>query len=114
MSTIEYSVIMLPNEDIYKILTTDTYDNWFENLKNIKDRSRIADRIDRIKEGNLGDAKSVGGGIFELKFHFGSGYRIYFIKQDKTIIILLCGGNKKTQNKDIKRAKEIASEVQNG
>ncbi|MCL1911362.1 MAG: type II toxin-antitoxin system RelE/ParE family toxin [Leptospirales bacterium] len=105
------------DENIYKIVTTDTFDNWFEKLKNIPDRSRIADRIDRIdriKEGNLGDAKPVGNGIFELRFHFGSGYRIYFIKQYNTIIILLCGGNKKTQDKDIKKAKEIASEVQDG
>ena len=109
----EYS-ISVNDENIYKIVTTDTFDNWFEKLKNIKDRSRIADRIDRIKEGNLGDTKSIGNEIFELRFHFGSGYRIYFIKQYNTIIILLCGGNKKTQDKDIKKAKEIASEVQDG
>ena len=113
MSAMEYSV-NVADESIYKILTSDTFDNWFEDLKNIKDKSRIADRIDRIKEGNLGDAKPVGNGIFELRFHFGSGYRIYFIKQYNTIIILLCGGNKKTQSRDIKKAKEIASEVQDG
>ena len=113
MSTIGYN-INVKDENIYKIITTDTFDNWFENLKNIQDRSRIADRIDRIKEGNLGDAKPVGNGIFELRFHFGSGYRVYFIKQHNTIIILLCGGNKKTQSKDIKKAKEIVSEVQDG
>ena len=104
----------MEEENIYKIITTDSFDNWLENLKNIKDRSRIADRIDRIKEGNLGDVKTVGDGISELRFHFGSGYRIYFIKQYNTIIILLCGGNKNTQSKDIKKAKEIAREVLDG
>ena len=104
----------MKDENIYKIITTDTFDNWFENLKSIRVRSRIADRIDRIKEGNLGDTKLVGNGISELRFHFESGYRIYFIKQNNTIIILLCGGNKKSQNKDIKKAQSIAREVQNG
>ena len=113
MSTIEYN-IFVKGGNIYEIITTDTFDNWFENLKSIKVRSRIADRIDRIKEGNLGDVKTVGNGISELRFHFESGYRIYFIKQNDTIIILLCGGNKKTQSKDIKKAEEIAREVRNG
>ncbi|MCL1865622.1 MAG: type II toxin-antitoxin system RelE/ParE family toxin [Spirochaetes bacterium] len=104
----------MKDENIYKVITTDTFDNWFENLKSIKVRSRIADRIDRIKEGNLGDTKPVGNGISELRFHFESGYRIYFIKQNNTIIILLCGGNKKSQSKDIKKSQSIANEVRNG
>jgi len=102
------------DKSIYKIVTTDIFDNWLEKLMSTKDRSRIADRIDRIKEGNLGDAKIIDNGVFELRFHFGPGYRIYFIKQYNTIIILLSGGNKKTQSSDIKKAKKIASEIQNG
>ncbi len=63
-------------------------------------------RIARVEVGNLGDCRSVGDGVFELKFHFGSGYRVYFGEMDNTIIILLNGGAKKSQKKDIKKAKE--------
>jgi len=77
---------------------------WFNSLDK-KSKERVLTRIDRISEGNLGDFRCINNDIYELRFHFSSGYRVYFAQDDKTIIILLCGGNKSTQSKDIKKAK---------
>ena len=74
-------------------------------------RFRIYQRLSRIEEGNFGDYKSLGSGLYELRFHFDSGLRIYYTKQDNKIIILLCGGNKKTQEKDITLAQKYIKEV---
>ena len=78
---------------------------WINILDN-SFKKRILLRLTRIESGNLGDYKNIGDGVLELKFTFGSGYRIYFGKDQDRIIILLCGGNKKTQSKDIIKAKE--------
>lgn len=68
----------------------------------------IAARLDRLAEGNAGDAEPVGNGISELRIHYGPGYRVYFQRRGNTIIVLLCGGDKSTQAKDIKAAKRLA------
>ena len=82
----------------------EPYTEWFESQdRTIRDR--IQARIDRIESGNLGDYKSVGDGVFELRFHFGSGYRVYFGEVGNTIVLLLCGGDKSSQDGDIKQAK---------
>ena len=81
------------------------YTEWFESIRDLKTRTRIQDRLDRIESGNLGDYRSVGEGVFELRFQFGTGYRIYFGQVGNTIVLLLCGGDKSSQNRDIKRAK---------
>ena len=81
------------------------YIEWFESIRDLKTRTRIQDRIDRIESGNLGDHKSVGNGVSELLFKFGPGYRIYFGQVGNTIVLLLCGGDKSSQNRDIRRAK---------
>lgn len=73
-------------------------------------RALIASRLDRLAFGHAGDVEPVGQGISELRIHYGPGYRIYFEKQGKTIIVLLCGGDKSTQAKDIKTAKRLANE----
>ena len=83
----------------------EPYTQWFESISNLKMRTRIQARIDRIESGNLGDHKSLGGGIFELRLQFGSGYRVYFGQAGNTIVLLLCGGDKSSQVRDIKRAK---------
>ncbi len=85
---------------------------WLDGLKNLKDQTRIINRLKRIKLGNLGDKKSVGNGVYELRFHFGSGYRVYFGKVGNMFILLLCGGDKSSQNKDIKKAKEYFKDYQ--
>ena len=78
------------------------------NLRSLRDpktQTRIEARIERLESGNLGDYRSVGDGVFELRLQFGPGYRIYFGEVDNTIVLLLCGGDKSSQGRDIKRAK---------
>lgn len=78
---------------------------WLNDLKDTDLRLRIRRRLDRLELGNLGDCKPVGEGVSELRLFFGPGYRIYFVEQNDTIIILLCAGDKGSQKKDIKTAK---------
>lgn len=80
--------------------------NWLESLKNKVDRYRIKERLDRVALGNLGDYKPVGESIYELRLKFGSGYRIYFGRDGEKVILLLSGGDKSTQRKDIKKASD--------
>lgn len=82
------------------------FEKWFAALKNKKAQQVIQARIDRAAFGNLGDSKSVGFGIFEFRIHWGPGYRIYFSIIDKKIILLLIGGDKRTQNQDIEKARK--------
>lgn len=84
--------------------------NWFRELRDARAQARIQVRIARIELGLVGDAKFFGG-IGELRIDFGPGYRVYFVRRDKAVVILLCGGDKRTQRQDIKRAIEIAKEV---
>jgi putative addiction module killer protein len=78
---------------------------WLIALKDVQVRSRIRVRLNRIRLGNLGDCKSVGDGVFEIRMNFGPGYRVYFGHEGQSVIILLCGGDKKSQGKDILLAK---------
>lgn len=83
---------------------------WIEHFRDSKTRRRILQRLARIQSGNYGDYKSIKGGIFELRLVFGPGYRVYFGEDGETIILLLCGGNKSTQEQDIERAKSYWKE----
>ncbi len=83
---------------------TIPYEEWFYSLRDVNIRSRIRTRINRLFRGNFGDSKSIGKGVFELRFHFGSGYRIYFGIDQQTMVILLLGGDKGTQRRDIEFA----------
>lgn len=87
---------------------TETFRKWRTGLKDERARILIASRLDRLAFGLAGDVEPVGQGISELRIHHGPGYRIYFQKRGSTIIILLCGGDKSTQAKDIKAAKRLA------
>ncbi|MGA9462884.1 MAG: type II toxin-antitoxin system RelE/ParE family toxin [Terracidiphilus sp.] len=89
---------------------TETFRKWRIRLKDQRIRVLIASRLDRVAFGNARDAKPVGQGISELRIDYGPGYRIYFMKRGNTIIILLCGGDKSTQAKDIQTAKRLAKE----
>jgi|SRR5271163_4380010 len=89
---------------------TETFRKWRMRLKDDRARAQIASRLDRLAFGHTGDAEPVGQGISELRIHYGPGYRIYFQKRGNTIIVLLCGGNKSTQQKDIETAKRLARE----
>ena len=81
------------------------FTKWLKSLRDQKTQKRIQSRIDRVASGNLGKPEPVGDGVFELHLHFGPGYRIYFGEVDNTIILLLCGGDKSSQVRDIERAK---------
>ncbi len=74
-------------------------------------RARIAKRIDRLAQGNFGDAKSIGNGVSELRFDFGPGYRVYYMMRGQVVVILLCGGDKSSQQRDIERAVALVKEV---
>ena len=99
--------VVQPRElEIYRDLNgREPYTEWFESIRDLKTRTRIQDRLDRIESGNLGDHRSVGDDVFELRFQFGPGYRIYFGQVGNTIVLLLCGGDKSSQTGDIQRAK---------
>ncbi len=91
----------------FEIETTNIFDKCFKKLKNTKDRARFMIRFDRIKSGNFEDHKKIDDQVFELRFFFGPGYRIYYTLQNEKIVFLLCGGDKSTQRKDIEKAKSI-------
>jgi putative addiction module killer protein len=80
--------------------------DWLTSLKDVKARAIIRVRLDRASLGNLGDCKSVGGGVQELRIDFGPGYRVYLGQEGEVLILLLCGGTKKSQFKDIQKAKD--------
>jgi putative addiction module killer protein len=87
---------------------TETFSRWLNGLADRRARAKIAARIDRLAQGNLGDVASVGEGVSELRIHFGPGYRVYFAARGRALVILLCGGDKSSQAKDIKTAKQLA------
>jgi len=111
--TIVYNMIMKTLMKEYIIKETEIYTSWFNSLKGKNAKVSIGKRIDRMKDGNFGDYKPLKGvsNIFELRIDYGLGYRVYFKKRGNEIIILLCGGVKKSQTRDIEKAKIIASEV---
>ncbi|WP_442582682.1 type II toxin-antitoxin system RelE/ParE family toxin [Mesorhizobium sp. ASY16-5R] len=93
-----------------EVRKTAAFVEWLKGLKDVRAAARIQVRIDRVELGNLGDAKFFDG-IGELRVDYGPGYRIYFVKRGNTVVILLCGGDKSSQNKDIKKAVTMAKEI---
>jgi putative addiction module killer protein len=85
---------------------------WLRSLRDRAARSRIRKRLDRVELGNLGDCRSVGEGVFELRIDYGPGYRVYFAQTDLVIILLLCGGDKGSQERDIIQAKQFWANFQ--
>ncbi|MDE0089386.1 MAG: type II toxin-antitoxin system RelE/ParE family toxin [Candidatus Poribacteria bacterium] len=83
----------------------EPFNEWLTSIRDIETQARIRARLERLEDGNLGDYQSVGEGVFELRIHFGAGYRIYFGQVGNTIVLLLCGGDKSSQRRDIERAK---------
>jgi putative addiction module killer protein len=94
-----------------EVLKTDEFDEWLSGLADQKAQAKIVSRIERLSLGNPGDVKPVGSGVSEMRVPHGPGYRVYFKQTGRTILLLLCGGDKSTQERDIKRAKEIAAEL---
>jgi putative addiction module killer protein len=91
-----------------QIEVTDTFDKWLKGLRDLQARERIFARIRRLRDGNPGDVKPVGKGVSEMRITYGPGYRLYFVQRDDTLIILLCGGDKSSQSKDIAKAVALA------
>ncbi|MBA4225867.1 MAG: addiction module antitoxin RelB [Hyphomonas sp.] len=94
-----------------EVRKTERFADWLERLRDINARARIAARIRRMELGNFGDAASVGDGVHEMRIHYGPGYRVYFMRQGNEVVILLCGGDKSSQDRDIKSAKDMAKEL---
>lgn len=92
------------------ILKSSTFDRWFRKLKDRRAKARIQMRIDRLALGNPGDAEPIGEGLSEMRIDYGPGYRVYYMQRGKVLIVLLCGGDKRTQQRDIENAKAIAAE----
>ena len=93
------------------LLKTDTFDKWFRVLRDARAKVRIDERIDRLANGNPGDVKPVGSGVSELRIDYGPGYRVYYVQRGKLLIILLCGGDKASQRRDIAKAIELAEGI---
>jgi putative addiction module killer protein len=93
---------------MYEIRKTDTYAQWLDGLRDIHARARVLARVERLVAGNPGDIKPVGEGISEMRIDYGPGYRVYFTLRGRTLIILLAGGDKRTQTADIKTALRLA------
>ena len=89
---------------------SDAFETWLRRLKDDNAVARIVARIRRMEQGNLGDTKSVGAGVMEPRIDYGPGYRIYYVQRGTEVVILLCGGDKRTQERDIKRAHAMARE----
>jgi putative addiction module killer protein len=93
-----------------EIQLSATFTRWLRSLRDARARARIVARIDRMAAGNVGDAKPVGGGLSEIRIHYGPGYRVYFMQSGTALIVLLCGGDKRSQAKDIESARGIAQD----
>ena len=94
-----------------EVRQTDLFKDWFAGLRDPSAKRRIAQRIVRVRSGLLGDVKPVGEGVSELRVDYGPGYRVYFVRRGAEVIILLCRGDKRTQERDISRAKALAAEI---
>jgi putative addiction module killer protein len=91
-----------------EVRKTEAFERWFTSLRDRKAAARISSRIDRLQLGLLGDVKPVGEGVSEMRIDYGPGYRVYFVQRGREVVILLAGGDKRTQSRDIERALEFA------
>jgi putative addiction module killer protein len=94
-----------------QIVQSDVFTAWLDNVKDERAAARIVTRIRRMEIGNAGDVRSLGDGVSEIRIDYGPGYRVYFARRGRTLVILLCGGDKKSQRKDIALAKRMAKEA---
>jgi putative addiction module killer protein len=93
---------------VIEVRQTEIFARWLANLRDGRARARINARVRRLSIGNLGDAKSVGGGVLELRIDYGPGYRVYFVRRGEALVILVAGGDKRTQSRDITTAIKLA------
>ena len=102
--------IVVDNGAMLDVLESVTFTRWVEGLRDTRAVARIQARLRNVALGNFGDVRSVGEGISEMRIHYGPGYRLYFLRRGETVVILLCGGDKDSQQRDIELAKRIAGQ----
>ncbi len=95
-----------------EVRQTEEFSTWLRKLRDDRARVKIADRLLRVEGGNFGDVEPVGEGVSELRIDYGPGYRVYFTRRGRVVVVILCGGDKRTQNADIKRAKRMARDLE--
>ena len=93
-----------------EVIQSTTFRRWVRRLRDRRAVARINARLRNVSIGNLGDTTSVGDGVFEMRIHYGPGYRLYFLREGPAVIILICGGDKDSQSRDIERARSLARE----
>jgi putative addiction module killer protein len=98
---------------VYRLRQTDAFAKWLGDLRDAKAKARILARLESARLGNLGDTRAVGGGVREMRVHVGPGYRVYFTER-RGAVLLLCGGDKSSQKRDIERARLIWAELDKG
>lgn len=96
---------------MYNVQVTASFERWIDGLRDVRARIAIARRISRMAMGNLGDVRPVGDGVSELRVDVGAGYRVYFVLRGERLVVVLAGGDKASQTRDIKRARQLAKEV---
>jgi putative addiction module killer protein len=99
---------------VYHLRQTDTFAQWLSGLRDAKAKARILARLESARLGNLGDTRALRAGVREMRVHVGPGYRVYFAHRHGTVLLLLCGGDKSSQARDIERAKLMLAEIDNG
>jgi len=97
---------------MFEVRKTDVYARWLDGLRDIRARARILVRVERLAAGNPGDVKPVGEGVSELRIDYGPGYRVYYKQQGRMVIVLLAGGDKRSQSQDIAAALRLARNLQ--
>jgi putative addiction module killer protein len=96
---------------MFAILRSAAFDDWLRSLTDIKARAAIVSRLRQAAEGNFGDCEPVGSGVSEMRIHVGPGYRVYFVRNGAAVYVILCGGDKSSQRRDIKRALQLAAQL---
>lgn len=112
--SIDKSPYVLYEGQVFQIRETTEFASWFEALRDRKASAKILDRIRRAADGNFGDVKHAGAGLSELRIDYGPGYRVYLSQRGNELVVLLCGGDKRTQDRDIKHAKKLKAELDHG
>ena len=97
---------------MYTVKLTPAFEAWIAGIKDNVTRIRLARRLDKAQRGNLGDVKSLGGGLFEMREHFGPGWRMYYLQREGVLIVMLGGGDKSSQTSDIDKAAAIAATIE--
>jgi len=96
---------------VYQLRETDIFGNWLSKLRDARAKARILARLESARLGNLGDVRFVGEGVSEMRVDVGAGYRVYFTRRQRVVILLLCGGDKSSQAKDIAHARRLAKAI---